>query len=229
MHYCFIGNSHLGQFHDSGSVRKLYKMGASIKGLVNPNSKLQLREDIQSVIQTSPNTTLVFFLGQVDIEFGYYYKCVIDQKKYDIQDYINDLIQKYESYLQTLKVPFVVLSINPTVIKENAHIYRVCFTEDNGKQGYYSETVKDMPYESEKVQMFLNDSFETRYSYNLLFNNALEEMCRKKSFQYVDFWPYICNDGVLKSQYAPKNTDHHLVCQDSGLFEYVMNKIQNIQ
>jgi hypothetical protein len=229
MSYCFIGNSHLDQFHVSNSVHKLYKTGASIKGLVNPTSKLQLREDIQYFLNSHPNTTLVFFLGQVDIEFGYYYKCVIDQIKYDIQEYIDDLITKYESYLKSLTCPIIVLPINPTVIQENLHIYRVCFTEDYGKPGYYSETVTDMPFESEKVQKFVNDSFDTRYSHNVLFNKKLEEMCQKHSFRFVDFWPYICEDGILQSKYVPKNTDHHLVCQDSGLFEYVMDKIQNTQ
>lgn len=227
MSYCFIGNSHLDQFANAPHILKLYKMGASIKGLVNPTSTLRLRDDIYSFTQSNPNTKLVFFLGQVDIEFGYYYKCVMDQKKYDMEEYIDGLLDKYMAFLHTLNVPCIVLSINPHVLKENYHIYRICFTEDNGREGFYSQHRPDLSFESEKVQNFINDSFETRVSHTQLFNKKLQHACLINTIQFVDFWDFLFEDGVLRQKYVPKGVDHHLaVRHDVKLTEHVMNKIK---
>lgn len=229
MSYCFIGNSHLDQFANELSIQKLYKMGASIKGLANPNSTLGLRDDIQSFARNNPHTTLVFFLGQVDIEFGYYYKCVMDQKKYDIEEYICGLLDKYITFLHTLQVPYIVLSINPTVIKRNSHIYKVCFTENNGYQGFYSQHRSDLSFESEQVQLFLNDSFETRYLHTVFFNKKLQEVCRVHKIHFVDFWDFLFEDGLLKKKYIPKGLDHHLaVTHDVELTHHVITKIQEL-
>lgn len=224
MEYCFIGNSHVDQFNINAipSIARIYKMGASIKGLTNPNSKLHLAEAIQTYCDKNPSTTMLFFLGQVDVEFGYYYKCVKDAKKYDIADYVDDLILRYESYLKTVKNKFCVLCINPMVITDNRHIYKVCFNENNGREGEYSEATS---LSFDDVKEYLHETFEEKFEYNKLFNSKLEEMCKRNQFKYINFWPHLFENGVLKSKYKPNRVDHHLVkANDRQLLEYVLQR-----
>jgi hypothetical protein len=210
MKFCFIGNSHLDQFNLKNSGHDyIYCRGASIKGLVNTNSKLQLKNKINAYKSLNPDSILVFCLGQVDIEFGYYYKCIKDSIKYDINQYIDDLIQKYKVYLEDHTNRIAVVSINPTTIKTTQHIFNVCFTEDNGKDGFYSETNKDIQF-TDVNELYLNQSYEERFEYNRVFNTKLQEMCRINNSIYIDLWPCIVEHTTIKKEYLPDHEDHHL-------------------
>ena len=175
MKLCFIGNSHLDQFNTELSntnhtIHKLYCVGASIKGLTNPNSRLGLNKLIQEYSNQNEDSILVFFLGQVDIEFGYYYKCVCDNIKYDIELYINNLVQYFEKYLLTsIKNKFIILSINPTVIDNIEHNFNVSFRCPNGYNGFYSNVSSNILFDTYK-DIIYNDSYEKRFTYNKLMN-----------------------------------------------------------
>ena len=95
-----IGNSHIDQF-DSKNFDYIYGYGASILGLLNENSHLRLKDKILEYQKINPHKILIFFLGQTDIEFIYYYKCVLQNKKIDIKLYIDDLIEKYIYIVKT--------------------------------------------------------------------------------------------------------------------------------
>ena len=224
----FVGNSHISQFNLPPTIVEIYALGASIKGLVNPESQLKFKESINIFITNNPLHSLVFFLGQVDIEFGYYYKCVKDNIKYNINDYCDDLIQRYESYLKTLTCNFYVLSINPTVIIDNvSHVFKVCFREDYGKNGYYSE--ENYSYNlDDNVKKILNDSYETRFLHNKLFNQKLEQMCLQNGFKYIDFWNIVTENNQVIEKYRPLHNDHHLRRIDNtDLLKYIIYKISS--
>ena len=190
---CFIGNSHIcllynfNEFYDSNRVSNsyigLYKEGASIKGLVNEKSKLKLKETIEQFIYQNPSYKLVFCLGQVDIEFGYYYKCIKDNIKYDVNDYINNLILLYEQYLLTIKQDKYILSINPCVLINKARLFKICFKEINGEKGFYSEKNTTINYSDCKD---LIDDYSVRYRNNMLFNICLKKMCIRNNFNYIN-------------------------------------------
>lgn len=225
---CFIGNSHVGQLYNfnelyvQGKVNSnyiaLYKLGASIKGLTNTNSKLKLRETLEEFQYYNPSYKLIFFLGQVDIEFGYYYKCIKDNIKYDINNFINNLITLYEQYLLTLKCDIHILSINPCVLTDNERLFNICFKDGNGEQGYYSENNNSINYNDYK---YLIDDYSTRYNNNILFNIRLKEMCIKNKFNYIDFWHIVTNNNQIKDDYFPKNIDHHLLHPNDDIFNYI--------
>ena len=225
----FIGNSHLRQFNLYQDIVCIYEMGASIKGLVNPGSKLMLKNTINNFINDNPNHSLIFFLGQVDIEFGYYYKCIVDNIKYDINIYYDDIIKKYESYLQTLTCNFYILSINPTTITNTDHIFNVCFRSNNGKDGFYSEK-NDNYTLNERVKEILNDSYQERFLNNKLFNDKLEFMCLKNNYKYIDFWEVVTNNNKVNEKYMPSDGDHHLKkVQDTFLLDYILYKINGFK
>ena len=223
----FIGNSHLSQFNlNRKNIHELRETGASIKGLVNPDSRLQLRHSINNFIDNNTSFSCVFFLGQVDIEFGYYYKSIVDNIKYNINDYYNDLIKKYESYLKSLKCNFYILSINPTTIIDVTHIFNVCFRCNNGNIGYYSEHNINIVL-TDEIKSILDDSYEVRMLNNKLFNTKLEEMCLKNGFKYIDFWDFVTENNKVKGKYMPSTNDHHLnIVDDTELLDYILEKIK---
>jgi hypothetical protein len=203
-------------------------LGASIKGLSNPNSQLQLNEKIQQYSFENPDSILVFFLGQVDIEFGYYYKCVCDKIKYKIEDYINDIINTFEKYLLTsVKNKFIILSINPTVIKNIEHNFNVSFRCNNGYNGYYSIENPDILFDNYKNTIY-NDSYEDRFYNNKLMNTYFKTMCIKNNFLYIYFWNIVMeNDNTIKSKYLPYHDDHHLrLADDNELIDYILYQIK---
>jgi hypothetical protein len=220
MELCFIGNSHVSQLyyniknidcehptHYSNKIIAIYKQGASIKGLVNTNSTLGLIHSIHKFIDINPSYNLIYFLGQVDIEFGYYYKCIKDNIKYDINVYIAHIIELYENHLLTINKNKYILSINPCVLSDNERLFEICFREDNGKVGFYSEFNNSINYENYKHYI---DNYSIRYNNNRLFNKCLKDMCSKNNFKYIDFWHLIEDNGRVKDEYIPKGIDHHL-------------------
>jgi hypothetical protein len=226
----FIGNSHLEQFnlHTKQCEFTFHKMGflgASIKGLTNENSTLGMKDSINAYCINNPDSILIFVLGQVDIEFGYYYKCVIDNIKYDISEYIDDLILRYEKYLNSLTNKFIILPINPTVILDMKHSFYVSFRDLNGKLSFYSDILEDIKYEDVE-KTFYNDSYETRFNNNKLFNERLEIICKKNNYKYINFWSVVLDEqGNVKQEYKTLG-DHHLSnCGNHNILDYVLSKI----
>jgi hypothetical protein len=182
-----------------------------------------LNKQIVEYYNKNPQSTLIYFLGQVDIEFGFFYKQWKEQTKINIDDYIDDLISDYETYLLKHNYNFIILPINPNVITDIKHNYKVSFLEDNGKSGYYSEKTH---LKFEDVKYLYNLSYEQLCYNNKLFNKKLKQMCLKNNFKFIDFIPILLdNDGNLKQHYKPKHIDHHLVCNDTTILEYILNNV----
>ena len=237
MQLCFIGNSHVSQLYYniqnincedptfySNQIIAIYKPGASIKGLVNVNSKLGLIHSINKFINKNPSYNLIYFLGQVDIDFGYYYKCIKDNIKYDITEYISNIINLYENHLLSVTANKYVLSINPCVLTDNERLFEICFREDDGKIGFYSEFNNLITYENYKDYI---DSYSIRYNNNRFFNNCLKEMCAKNNFKYIDFWHLVEENGHVKDEYMPKRIDHHLLNPNDNIYNYICSCITN--
>jgi len=140
MKLTLIGNSHLSQFkiennqkaymqrYNLKDIQFIYAQGASIRGLANPNSRLGLRNHIEKFIKENSDHFLIYTLGQVDIEFGYYYKCVKTNTQIDVYEYIKELVQIYEQYFKEQNHSnFALLGINPTVITDTKHSFEVNF------------------------------------------------------------------------------------------------------
>jgi len=234
MKIAFIGNSHTTQLYSNienvsdlsikynGGVLSLYKIGASIKGLVNPNSRLGLKTMIKTFSEINSDYTLVYFLGQVDIEFGYYYKCIKDNIKYDVTEYIVDLINRYESYLLEQHKDIYILSINPCVLRNEERLFDICFREINGNMGYYSEENDSIKFENCKDFI---DCYSIRYTHNKLFNKHLLDMCKRNNFTYIDFWHLVEENDTVRDEYNPKNIDHHLLNPNDNIFNFICSQV----
>jgi hypothetical protein len=215
--FCLIGNSHTSQFNNA-NLNILYGYGASICGLYNENSTLKLKEKILDYQDFNPEKTLVFFLGQSDVEFIYYYKSIKNNCKIDIAEFLDDVVNKYIDFIvKYIKKP-VVLGINPTVIKSTQHIFNVNFRDHsvtNPAGSYHLELTYD------DVKHFYDD-YEIRYNNNMQFNKKLSEQCKKINVPYIDLNKEILDDNInVKSIYLPKEDDHHLLANYSLYVELI--------
>lgn len=206
--FYLIGNSHTSQFKEEINI--IYGYGASICGLSKNKSTLKLHEKILQEQKNNPDKLFVFFLGQSDIEFIYYYKSVKQNKKIDMELFINDLIDKYISFItKNITNKVAVLGINPTVITDNQHIFNINFRDyGNGNPaGNYDEN-----YQYNYYLHIYNDSYDKRFHNNMEFNRKLKLKCDECNIPYIDINKYILDENnIVRSEYFPKCIDHHLL------------------
>ena len=214
--FFLVGNSHMDQFYSLENI-SLYPIervtagGASIRGLVNPNSKTGLNQKIQT-LNSSPINYFIFHLGQVDIEFGYYYKSALANKKLDVSSFIDETIRIYERFLQQIKGTPIVIGVNPTAIKDTKHIFGVNFADyechDNNKVQEVGELSEERTYES--LAHIYNDSVEKRNDSLFSMNNALKTMCIKNRWAFIDMMPILNENGILAERFQKPHLDHHI-------------------
>jgi hypothetical protein len=224
--FCLIGNSHTSQFDESEKLDILYGYGASIGGLLNENSYLRLKDTILNYQKENPNKIFIFFLGQTDIEFIYYFKSVKQNKKLEKISYINDLIQNYIYFIKNyITNDCVILGINPHVIDDIKHIFNVnfranCENDPNGKN--------NLTINFEDYLHIYNDSYEERFNFNKYFNDKLKVECKNNNIKYCDMNKYILDENNrVKTEYLPKYTDHH-IAKNKNLFYYLLVEINKI-
>jgi hypothetical protein len=221
--FCLIGNSHTAQF-DNPNLNILYGYGSSICGLYNNNSTLKLKEKILQYQEVNPEKHLVFFLGQSDVEFIYYYKSIKNNNKMDINTFIDEIVVNYVQFIiNYIKKP-IILGINPTTTQNNEHIFNVNFREQNNTNpsGTY---LLNLQYEDVK---HFYDNFELRFNNNLLFNKKLKAECEKNNIIYVDLNDEVIDRDMMKVKdiYQPKQDDHHLN-KNIRLYHTLIHKIKD--
>lgn len=210
----FIGNSHLDQFRLTSLHGIIICMpGASIKGLLNPASSTQLNTKIQTYNHS--DNLFILHLGQVDFEFGYYYKSSLNGTKLDKTAFIENIVKIYETYLSELKCDKIVIGLNPTVIKTNLHIYNVNFRDSmcwqNNMRQEIGEYNKYLTYEA--LSHIYNDTLYERNMFLMEANNCLKKMCIARNIPFLDLWPCLFNEETctIYNKYSPAVDDHHLV------------------
>jgi hypothetical protein len=225
----FIGNSHISQFFLIKSsyginADRLQFTGASIKGLLKTDSTIGLSNMIRSY--NFSDKLAIFILGQCDIEFGYYYKSVINNEKINIDFFISDLVKKYDMYLSSLSFDFVVVGINPCVSDDIRHNFYVNFedtfcydTNQFNETGTLNNQIKFEDY----LHIY-NDSLEDRNKIHKMFNKELKDMCDYKDYKFVDIWDDITTNDVINSEFKLDKVDHHLK-ESEELFNILYKKI----
>lgn len=225
----FVGNSHIDALTknlNQNICLPVYVTGASIKGLVNPESKLKLREAIEETFYIDTSKYYIFLLGQVDVEFGYYYKSVKEGIKLDFKEYVSSLIKAYDTYLEKFPLPFCVCSIYPSVIRNIVHNFNVSFKCNNGFEGKYSEVDNIIEFDSLICKEVYRDSYLERIDNCRYFNTQLYKLSKEKGYRYIDLWDELMiGDYEINPKYVPHSDyEHHLA--EAIPPEIVIGKIQ---
>ena len=211
-----FGDSHSGIFRrikNSGYNIICHSIsGASLTGLPKRESKLMIKDKIINFINVNSFDKIFLKFGQVDIDLGYYYKRVVKNLNINFDDYIIELIQNYEDFLNTIidridKKKVVIWGINPpTLIKQEdclKYTERIIF-----------ENINDVSEREHYIEKLRNDilSLRERTEISKKFNKELEIFCNRKNILFVDtFKKFLNSDGVINSAFIDKNiNDHHI-------------------
>lgn len=231
-----IGDSHTSQYgfdtihsyNDIGRIILINAPGASIKGLLKEKSTLGLLEKIKNFEFTENQKTL-FVLGQCDVEFGYYYKSVLLGEKISLDEFFNDLINKYETFLSGFNHEFIVSAINPCTVINNEYNFNVNFKDNISHiTNKFNETgeLNDVIDFSELSHIY-NDNIEVRNSNHKYFNQKLESMCIKNNFKFVNLWDDITENDFVKGKFKREGENHHLNI-NKELLDLLYNKLINL-
>jgi hypothetical protein len=219
MNTVFIGNSHLDQFllHSIEMSKSIVTSpGASIKGLMNTSSTTNLNTRILPHI-TSGNI-LVFHLGQVDFEFGYYYKSALSNHKLDKAAFIETILSVYETYITSVvrDTPIIVVGLNPTAIDDMYHTYTVNFKDTMcshiNLQQETGQSDVDNRYVYDRLGHIYNDTIVERNNFLYMANMRMKDMCRRLNIAFCDLWDILIDSTTtrLKPAFHPGRLDHHI-------------------
>lgn len=231
-----IGDSHTSQYgfdniknyNEIESITLINAPGASIKGLLKENSTLGLLNRIKN-IEFNKNKKTLFIIGQCDVEFGYYYKSVLNGSKISLDEFFDDLIKKYREFLLTYKNDFIVSAINPCTVLNNEYNFNINFkdgvshvTNNFNETGELNSSINFDDYKH-----IYNESNEVRNNNHKYFNKKLEEMCKNNNFKFINIWDDITDNNIIKEKFKREGENHHLNI-NLELLEILYNRLTKL-
>ena len=205
---CFVGLSikydkHLliNENDKNFLIKNINQDSVSITGLSNNDSKLKYNTTILNNINSNINNYYVFKLGQVDVEYVYYYKLFVKKENINIIDFYSKTVDKYILFLQSLPTKnILVCGINLTSWRDIKSYFKYLSYIINIDVNTVSELLKDFTL------------FEKQKNH-LLFNNILEKKCIENNIKYFDLTNECCNisdnEISVKNEYLDVCEDHH--------------------
>lgn len=236
-----IGDSHSSVYRRSIFVPKteyaqelnilpihLLCLGGSARGLSNSSSRSQYGNKIKSIRdmiypQIKKNTPIIFKFGQVDIEFVYNHKRIIDKKFiFDLSDYIFFVNKVIDDYLNYVKFIFpdrnvIIASVFPPTLSDEH------WREGYKKAGIISLTEKDRRILDEDLEKLEIPDWEQRTVLHEIFNKILREKSSLLDLKYLnDFTPFLQGNKVSEEFIRPQGgNDHHL--DHESTFQVIRN------
>ncbi len=209
-----VGDSHAGatflNFNNIRSIKSLvsYIPGAAATGFSRKESRLRSYERISLGVRQLRPRFVVYKFGQVDVEFGYYYRVVYKKDFLDIETFFHAVADLYirtilHSHADISSIP-IVSCINPPIIADNKS---------------FAIKVK-ATIEGERRRMILDEKFdeivclslniERRTNIARLFNSILKFYCNKYSIKFFDFFDLLTsgNTSIAKEKYINKFDTH---------------------
>jgi hypothetical protein len=197
---CFVHDHYNnGVVHSSDfTLYNKFKSTTSARGVVNNKSKKQYGPYI---IQTLKNirhskdlyNICVLKLGQVDIEYNYYYKVYYKNENINKQDFYIDTVEKYITFVKFLKQSFS--DINFIV------------------NGVNMPNVYDLQeYMAREKAIIPPITYEERFDDHYRFNSLLQDKCTLEGIKYFDLTLETTNNKLLKSEFI--GSDNHLAGGD---------------
>lgn len=223
--FAIIGDSHSIYFKQLNKVTHLvnthwgvvdYKVAdisaATIRGFGNRESTLKVSDQVDKIINEVNPDYLVFGLGQVDTELGYYYRTIVKgDSKITPEIFIEETLETYRQYLISLKakhgIGIIIKGVNPTVLINEifAANYISNITTEHFKDKDERLAIK------QKVKDELPD-YAFRFELNCKLNEALKQLVAELNGRYFDIWEQVIDleTGMVNLNYLPGNFDHHL-------------------
>ena len=205
---CFVGlsiraNKYLliNKYDKKFLIKNRNQDSVSITGLKNNDSKLKYNATIYNNINDNDNNYYMFKLGQVDVEYIYYYKLFVKKENINIIDFFTKTVDNYILFLQSLPTKnILVCGINLTSWKNIKSCFKYLSYIINIDVNNISELLKDF-------------TLLEKQKNHLLFNNILEKKCIENNIKYFDLTNECCdishNEISVKNEYLNVCEDHH--------------------
>ena len=192
-----------------------FKSAASISGIINDISSLNYKSFINKKIIDNPFDFHVFKLGQIDVEYIYYYK-ILKNIKISKENFYKDISYKFIKYLKLFRSKYAT-----KFIICGSNLSNPINWEDNIKK------VLGINYLPKNI------SYNSKNHDIILFNSILKKECELNNVKYFDLTNKCClkkkNNYFIKKKYIGK--DYHykgaenpdvfnLESKNYGLFTY---------
>lgn len=183
MHFALIGDSHLRSFRHIAQNLDFdlhYFVSASAKSLIKSNSSTNTGQNIISILHTSHYKLVAFRFGQVDIEYIFPLKLLLNST-FDFLSYVDTIINDYLAFVKKCMIlfpntSFSVASIQPTCLADNS-LKSTFHLLNNEKNFGISPSV---------IDNFNFPSLSTRTWMLYQFNCSLQKSCASLHIPFAD-------------------------------------------
>ncbi len=192
------------------NINNCYKSSVSLTGFTKEASRLNYKPYVDNIINSNIENYYLFKLGQVDVEYVYYYKKYKNKQDIIFEKFIIDILDKY-----------ILILLNYKKINNNILVCGLNLTN----WLYYKDDINkhlDLKLELDKDE--LNNNI-------ILFNNLLKQKCNDNNIIYFDLInetsEHINNIIKIKNDFI--GYDYHYrgaECQD--IYMSTINKEPNI-
>ena len=171
---CFCGSSLWNKnllIDDNTLIINRNRDSVSISGLNNPKSKTGYNKIINDNFKNKINCYNLFKLGQVDVEYVYYYKTLVKMENITKTDFYTNIIDKYLEYLNKFN------NGNKIICGINLHA--------SGKTDFdinYLKTIIGIDIDIDKTLF----NHQIKMEDHLKFNKILKEKCILNNITYFD-------------------------------------------
>lgn len=191
-----IGDSHVDIFKHKDLRRQFNKLffnvcsvgGATVSGLVNPNSTTQALPRFRKAIKSSKAKTTIVNLGEVDTGFVIWYRA--QKNECDVQDMLDAAVINYQCLLDEIgnKSKVICISAPLPTIKDEQNWGDVANLRNKIKTKQLART-----------------------ELTIKFNKKIESYCAEKKYFYMNLdRESLSQKGVLRDIFIhPNPTDHH--------------------
>lgn len=202
---CFIRDN---IFINNIKIYNKYKSGASLTGFIKGKSLLNYREIIYNNIYKYKKDIHLLKLGQVDLEYIYYYKKYIKKENIDIYTYISDLLNNYIKILIFLNKKYNIV---------------VCDLNFCSPTNWYNYLISVL-----KIKINIDINYNIKNEHILYFNNLLEKLCNKNNiiFLKINLQSHFLIYNNLNNKYVGKD-NHYKGAEISKKYKHENNNDKN--
>ncbi len=216
-----LGDSHLRPLFDAPEIYRkagihptlLTISGASVAGFGRAESTLQVFTNLVRFLHLTKPHCLLFKLGQVDIECGFYYKKFVKDKTLEMEIFISQLVEQYVHALQSLPDygKCFVCGINlPAIFEQNRaieYVHRIISANMDAetKSVCRDFLASELPRISERTE------------HAFMFNDKLKNLTSENAIQYIDFTDIFYDKSSHRLRSDVTGGDHHYACSESHI------------
>jgi len=217
---CFVGSSLRNKYlyitykNKNFLILNASQDSVSISGLDKLISKTSYNNIIRNNIDNLKTNYNIFKLGQVDVEFIYYYKVYKKHETITKKEFYNDIITKYVRFLLTLNVNIIVCGINlPGLTTDTEIIKYLCYITNISESELINKDIT--------LQIKMKDA--------LYFNDMLKNTCSDHNIIYFDVISetikYVDDNIHIKDEFFEGGGIHYKGA--NGCAERMLNDTEN--